>query len=440
MAAIIKMPRLLRRFIYLCRSRLEIRANGVIYRIAGLPTTLRYHRRTESNPAAAVRRAYARWYWHPRSAGELADLSLALLLWPVAFVALATIFLWRNGRATAERSGRTLWRQFVDQAWLYAMAGVLPSCYYVYGLHDRPLKRHARGFLLRCETKGGIYRVLNPARGGSSAMLWDKTAFAEHCHANGIPTVATLAIVGKGQVTMLSDREAFRGNLFVKPVKGKGGRGAQRWDYVGADRYADTTGRTVSYVELFEFLLTKSAKRKLLVQSRIANHPNLAPISNGALSTVRVLTCLDESGRPEVISAMLRMAIGENRVVDNAHKGGIAAAVDLETGVLNGACDFSFADELARHPTSGASIAGVRLPYWERLRAFVEHAHSTVPGQILVGWDVAITPDELILIEANGSPGLEMLQRVHRQGFIRDRMGALLAHHLRSPGVVAAAA
>ena len=226
--------------------------------------------------------------------------------------------------------------------------------------------------------------------------------------------------------------EALRVDLFVKPVKGKGGRGAQRWDYIGEDRYRDPAGIVMTAPQLVEFLLAKSAKRKLLVQPRMVNHPELAPISNGALSTVRVLTCLDERGKPEAISAMLRMAIGENRVVDNAHKGGIAAAIDLETGILAEASDFgAAANWLVRHPTSGATIAGMQLPYWDRLRPFVEHAHSTVPDRMLIGWDVAITPDGLVLIEANGSPGLEMMQRVHRRGFIRERLGQLLAYHLK---------
>jgi hypothetical protein len=43
-------------------------------------------------------------------------------------------------------------------------------------------------------------------------------------------------------------------------------------------------------------------------------------------------------------------------------------------------------------------------------------------------------------MEANGSPGLEMMQRVHRRGFIRERLGQLLAHHLRSPMPVTLAA
>jgi hypothetical protein len=38
-----------------------------------------------------------------------------------------------------------------------------------------------------------------------------------------------------------------------------------------------------------------------MVQPRIANHPALDALNNGALSTVRILTCLDERGEPELV-------------------------------------------------------------------------------------------------------------------------------------------
>ena len=107
----VRPPRLLRRFIFLCRTQLKRRANELIYRIAGLPTAIRFHRRIDSNPAAAVRRAYARWYWQPGSPGECLDLLLALLLWPIAFLVLAALFLWRSSpsRSISCEIGRPRW-------------------------------------------------------------------------------------------------------------------------------------------------------------------------------------------------------------------------------------------------------------------------------------------------------------------------------------------
>jgi len=61
---------------------------------------------------------------------------------------------------------------------------------------------------------------------------------------------------------------------------------------------------------------------------------------------VRALTCLDEQGRPELIAAVFRMAIGGNRTVDNIHAGGIAAGIDLETGAMSQASDLGMSARL----------------------------------------------------------------------------------------------
>jgi hypothetical protein len=234
---------------------------------------------------------------------------------------------------------------------------------------------------------------------------------------------------------MISDRDAddFRTDLFIKPVVGKGGRGGQRWDYLGSGSYRSGDGLHLREEQLFARWVSQSARRAFLLQPRLTNHPDLFPLNNGALSTVRVLSCLDEREEPELIGAVMRMAIGSNTVVDNAHAGGIAAAVDLSTGKLGPACDLGTSARLGwleRHPTSGARVEGMILPHWQSLRSLVEQAHSTLRGAVVLGWDVAILADGPVLIEANGNPGLEIMQRANRRGFSRGRMGELLAHHL----------
>ena len=423
----------LRRRLFRAKGFLRNRRNELAYRIAGLPTAIRHLWRRNCNSVAAIRLAYTGRFWRPQSAAEAVDLCLALLLWPVALLLMSGLFLWKVGRAVAVRSERPLHRQLLDHLRLYVAAGILPPMYYVYELHRRPLRRHARSFLLRGETKGGVFHIVNRDQRRAGSIVQDKAAFAEHFRKQGMAAVPTLAVFRSGR--MISDRplDDFRTDLFVKPVVGKGGRGGQRWDYIAFDRFRSAGGLVLSTRELFERWRRKSGRTALLVQPRIVNHTDLLPLNNGALSTVRVLTCLDERNRPELVGAILRMAIGSNHVVDNAHAGGIAAAVDLETGRLGLASDLGTGAGpgwIGRHPQSGARIEGAELPCWQALRSLVEDAHSTVQGAVLLGWDVALTPGGPMLVEANGGPGLEAMQRAHRRGFGRERLGDLLAHHL----------
>jgi hypothetical protein len=307
------------------------------------------------------------------------------------------------------------------------------------------LRRHARDFLLRSETKGGVFHIVNREQRRVDSIVSDKAAFADHFRDHGIPAVPTLALFHSGAMTSDCADDAFRADLFVKPLVGKGGRGGQRWDYCGSDEYRSSQGLVLRRRELFARWLNKSVRKPLLVQPRILNHIALRSLNNGALSTIRLLTCLDEDDRPELIGAIMRMAIGKNVVVDNAHAGGIAAAVNLETGTLGPASDLGMSARLGwlnEHPTTHARIEGVTLPCWPSVRKLVARAHSTIPGAVVLGWDVAITPDGPLLIEANGGPGLEIMQRANRQGFSRGRLGELLAFHLGrcSDGPRAAAA
>lgn len=49
---------------------------------------------------------------------------------------------------------------------------------------------------------------------------------------------------------------------------------------------------------------------------------------------------------------------------------------------------------------------------------------------MLVGSDVAITPDRPVLVEGNGAPDLDIMQRFARKGLMVTRCGVLLALHL----------
>ena len=128
----------------------------------------------------------------------------------------------------------------------------------------------------------------------------------------------------------------------------------ERWDLIGEGRYRNAHGEVLDRDELMEKLARQSLKDDFLVQPRLANHPALDDISNGALATVRLLTCRNEQGMPEATNAAFRMAIG-NSVVDNFHQGGLATEVDLETGVIGIASDIGIRPDVGwrdTHPSA----------------------------------------------------------------------------------------
>ena len=129
----------------------------------------------------------------------------------------------------------------------------------------------------------------------------------------------------RGEVSSAAQLPAT--DLFVKPVQGRGGRGAERWDYVKEAFIVHRNGRTaIDQLNSLERLREMSRSQPYLVQERAHNHPAMRDLSNGALNTIRMISCLDEQDQPEIVGAVLRMAVGDNVTVDNVHAGGLAAA------------------------------------------------------------------------------------------------------------------
>jgi hypothetical protein len=318
----------------------------------------------------------------------------------------------------------------------------MPEKYYMFEWY-RPANRTRAGqYLHRHETKGGLYELLaGPAGSGAlatAAPLNDKVAFAAHAARAGLPVVATLAVVGEDG-SWPPDAALPATDLFVKPTTGRGGRGAQRWRYLSsADGFVSANGAAgaVPRDALLARLAADAAGRQLLVQPCLVNHPDLADLALGALATCRLITILNEDGDPEPVIGIFRMAAAADAVVDNLHRGGLAAPVEAATGVLGAASGYAVAGPPTRHthhPVSGAVIAGRVLPRWQDVRDLAVAAHRAFAPRALVGWDIGIGPDGPVLVEGNEQPGVDGLQRLHDTPLGSHRFGQLLAYHLDRP-------
>jgi hypothetical protein len=400
-----------------------------IYVIAALPIAL--HRGSNAPTAAAtdIRRTFARGYWRPRSGRDVAELLTGLIVAPLAVPLAALWFTARNGSVIRDREGKGLLAQFGEQLRLYLSDGIVGPWYYILSLHRDGFSR-APTFLQRCETKRGIYALL---RGKTGSPLGEKRKFAELCGAAGVRCVACELVVdgNPADPSTLPDCD-----LFVKPLTGSGGKGAERWDRVGPRSWSDGTLH-LGDSALVDRLRAKG--RPMIVQKRVRPHPALEPLTSGATPTVRALTMIDETGDPELVAAVFRMSFGQNRTVDNIHAGGLACAVSLPDGRLGRASDLGSDARLgwtSEHPTTAARIEGTQLPYWDEVKDLALRAHTIFADRLLIGWDIAIAEDGPTLIEGNRGPDMDLMQRFMETGFYDHRLADLIAWHLRARGYV----
>jgi len=408
-----------------------------VYRVAGVPVIVRRAFAPEPHDTLGIiRDTYARHYFHTVSKVDRRRVWRALLGWPAIFMLQMARFTRLNGQIIAERYGRSIGRQLLDQVRLYFRHGILPRWYYIFSLYEGGPRAGAAGFLNRFETKLALFRLIN--RPGSSPLN-DKSAFAAHCLAHGIDAIPLVLVAQGGALDWLGakGRKLPARDLFVKPVTARGGKGAERWDYAGKGQYRLADGKPVDGEALIERIRAESGSTPRLVQPRMVNHAGISDLSNGALCTARIMSCLDEKGVPEIVAAVFRMAIGRNVVVDNIHAGGIAAEIDLGTGRLGPASnlgDDARLGWLSSHPDTGAAIEGRELPLWQEARRLAVQAHRAFADRTVIGWDVAITSDGPVLVEGNSGPDVDLLQRPMRRGLADGRLGELIAFHLIKRG------
>jgi len=410
--------------------KIALRGEKLVYRIGGLPVTLRASEGERS--CDMIRRAYAHAYWRPRGSDGYIEIAAAWLLWPIVAFIGPLWFTGKNGRAIRRRYGRGIVSQFLDQVRLFFTDGVLAPWYYIFELAKEPTSARAEMFLQRSETKAGIYPLL---RRGVTTELNNKKIFADYCAEKGVPCVPYLLYLDGNDP---GDAQLPDCDLFVKPAGGRGGRGAERWDLLRAGLFSGPAGEKLGANELLFGLNQRAKPRPLLVQKRLGASPEVADLTAGALPTVRVSTCLDEEGEPEVVGAVFRMAIGSNRTVDNLHAGGIAAGVDLKKGTLSAASNLGMDSRLGwldRHPDTGAEIVGRKVPQWEEIKRLAVRAHRAFNDRAIVGWDIGVTEQGPLIVEGNSSPDLDIVQRFG-QPACSTRLGELLACHLKERGFV----
>ena len=141
---------------------------------------------------------------------------------------------------------------------------------------------------------------------------------------------------------------------------------------------------------------------RVILMPLLHNDARIAPLTTGALSTVRIVTYRLPGGPAQFLVATYKMATG-GAPADNFHFGGMIAPVDPDTGRLGPALrrQGRALVPVERHPDTGALIEGHQLPHWEAARALALRAHDAARAVPSLGWDVALTPDGPVLIEGN---------------------------------------
>lgn len=266
-------------------------------------------------------------------------------------------------------------------------------------------------------------------------LVNDKLAFHDHCVDHSLPTIPVICAIQEGDgshpksfATVETEGEwcdwldGAPDRVFVKLIDGTWGMDAfiaerkeEQWHYAG--NYG-------SAVDFHAFLRQRlGSNRGWMVQPLIEAHTGLKSIiSSRALPTIRANTCF-VNGQPRLLFAVLRIPVGDNITDNFAHgtSGNIIAPIDVDTGRLGrcrGSASTRWPDivDVSVHPDTGNTIEGCHIPMWEEVLTLLERGQESLSNLRTLGWDVAVTDDGPLIVEANATYDVDLIQVAHQRG------------------------
>ncbi len=252
-----------------------------------------------------------------------------------------------------------------------------------------------------------------------SILTEDKRIFSAMCRAYGLPVPSEIGYVERGvasfpggeqQSTHAGIAATLHARLpdkfVVKSAGGVYGRDIQVLERMG-DSIHGADGKVLSWMGFAKELDERSHEDCQLLQAHLKNHESLRAFGgDAALCCTRFNTFMDDQCQPRLLFYMHKMASGTSSTDNFAfgRYGNLIAKGD-ESGRLTSAVAASDSGmgltEIDEHPTSGQLIGGAELPFWHEARELVLQAAPIFWPLRTLGWDVALTDDGPVLIEAN---------------------------------------
>lgn len=225
-------------------------------------------------------------------------------------------------------------------------------------------------------------------------IVVDKVEFYKRAKQKKLPIPETYFYTKNGKVYSLEGETLYLEDfkyldgvvLFSKIVDGSAAVGAKKekfvFDIINLDEYR-------------------------IYQKALHTHKEILALSpTKALNCIKISSYLKKNGEIKIQLSFIKLG-GENSIVDNIggkSGGGIAIPINHETGELKGVGYLEVGDKLrvSKIPSNNNKFEGFVVPYYNEAVDLVKKAHKEVFHELKhIGWDIGITDNGPILIEAN---------------------------------------
>ena len=199
-------------------------------------------------------------------------------------------------------------------------------------------------------------------------------------------------------------------DCIIKPCDGKLGKGIFK-TYKDSNHSDD--------MKLYETCV----RDRMLVEQCIESCEELKAFHPQSLNTIRVVTIANKE-KACVFSGVFRTGVGDS-VVDNSHKGGVSAQINVNDGVIETDGANTNGERFICHPDSGISFKGFKIPKWNVIVETVCEAAKLTANPI-TGWDVVLNNNgDVEFVEANYGPDMDMMQTRYNTGAKKKIFGLI---------------
>lgn len=191
-------------------------------------------------------------------------------------------------------------------------------------------------------------------------------------------------------------------DFIAKPVGGFGGEGIE---LIKVDKK--------NYKKTYEYLISNN---KLLVEEKIIQNKKIGMLNKTSVNTFRIVSFFDGK-ETHILNVVFK--IGNGGVTDNFSSGSmytfvrdgkiIVPAIDRDDNIFY------------EHPISKINIVGYEIPNYDKAIDLVKECAKKVPEVKYVGWDVAITDSDAVIIEGNCFPGVYQI----KPSFVKEKVGLI---------------
>lgn len=192
----------------------------------------------------------------------------------------------------------------------------------------------------------------------------------------------------------------------IKPIEGSGGHGVhliEESDGLFID------GRQADRGNLEELI---GKCRGSIVNDYVVQHEYSSRIWPKSVNTIRIITIRDpETNEILLPYAAHRFGNSLSGAADNLSSGGYMTKIDIQNGQLGPAQKWHDTTLVKIHPDTGVAICGTVIPGWSKICRDLIAVHGKMPYIPFIAWDVAVTPDDFVILETNASCGVDLMQR-----------------------------